>query len=58
MISTILPMMLAVKSNTLKMHDLIQNQETRRKSYLLEGYVKDVAMLLPKYEELGHFKDL
>ncbi|KAH8232370.1 hypothetical protein KR032_004875, partial [Drosophila birchii] len=58
MISTLLPMMLAIKSNALKMHDLLQDPETRRKSYFLEKYLADVAMLLPKYEELGHFKDL
>ncbi|KAH8390830.1 hypothetical protein KR200_007244 [Drosophila serrata] len=58
MISTLLPMMLALKSNALKMNDLIQDPETRKKSYLLENYLKDVELLLPKYEELGHFKDL
>jgi len=49
---------LAIKSNTFKMHDLIQNPETRQKTYFLDTYVKDVTKLLPKFEKLGYFKGL
>jgi len=40
------------------MHDLIQNPETRQKTYFLDTYVKDVTKLLPKFEKLGYFKGL
>ncbi|XP_016932852.4 uncharacterized protein [Drosophila suzukii] len=58
LISTFLPLILAIKSNTFKMHDLIQNPETRQKTYFLDTYVKDVTKLLPKFEKLGYFKGL
>ncbi|KAH8363264.1 hypothetical protein KR084_007665 [Drosophila pseudotakahashii] len=58
LISTLLPLMLGVKSNTLKMHEAIQNVEVREKSYFYDGYVKDVTKLLPKFEKLGYFNDL
>ncbi|XP_037721290.1 uncharacterized protein LOC119554447 [Drosophila subpulchrella] len=58
MISTLLPVMLAIKANTLKMHDAIQDPEARQKSYYHDAYVKDVSKLLPKFEKLGYFNDL
>ncbi|XP_017007579.2 uncharacterized protein [Drosophila takahashii] len=58
LISTLLPLMMGVKSNTLKMHEALQNAEVRAKSYFYEGYVKDVTKLLPKFEKLGYFNDL
>ncbi|KAH8343744.1 uncharacterized protein [Drosophila kikkawai] len=58
LISTFLPLILAIKSNSFKMHDLIQNPETRQKTYFLDTYVKDVTKLLPKFEKLGYFKGL
>ncbi|XP_017123793.1 uncharacterized protein LOC108143777 [Drosophila elegans] len=58
LISTFLPLILAIKSNTFKMHDLILNPETRQKTYFLDTYVKDVTKMLPKFEKLGYFKGL
>ncbi|XP_016980505.1 uncharacterized protein LOC108045632 [Drosophila rhopaloa] len=58
MISTLLPMMLAVKSNNLKIHEALQDPEARKKSYYFDNYVTDVSKLLPKFEKLGYFKDL
>ncbi|KAH8298273.1 hypothetical protein KR018_012357 [Drosophila ironensis] len=55
---TFLPFMLAVKSNAIKMADGVENAESRRKCYYLDGYRRDVAKLLPLYEKLGYFKDL
>ncbi|KAH8384025.1 hypothetical protein KR009_011747 [Drosophila setifemur] len=58
MISSILPMMLCLKSNTYKMNELIQDEEIRRKSYLEADCIQDFKKLLPIYEEMGYFKDL
>ncbi|KAH8382991.1 hypothetical protein KR009_006147 [Drosophila setifemur] len=58
LISTFLPMMMAIKSNSFKMLDLIEDAEVRLKSYFLDTYVNDVKTLLPKFERLGFFKDL
>ncbi|XP_016952195.1 uncharacterized protein LOC108026015 [Drosophila biarmipes] len=58
LISTFLPLILAIKSNSCKMHDLILNPETREKTYFLDSYVKDVSKLLPEFEKLGYFKGL
>ncbi|XP_017123778.1 uncharacterized protein LOC108143759 [Drosophila elegans] len=58
LMSTFLPMMLAIKANQLKMIDIIQDPETRKKAYFLDLYVEDIKKLLPKFEETGYFKDL
>ncbi|KAH8330969.1 hypothetical protein KR067_009619 [Drosophila pandora] len=58
MISTLLPLMVAVKSNSLKIHDLLQDADIRKKSYQLDIYVNDVRRILAKYEELGYFNEL
>ncbi|XP_017017589.1 uncharacterized protein [Drosophila kikkawai] len=58
LMATFLPMMLAIKQNALKMHDIIQVPETREKSYFFDFYVEDIKHLLRKFEELGYFKDL
>jgi len=51
-------MIVAVKANTFKIHELIQDPEIRQKSYLYDPYVQDVKKLLGKYEEMGYFNDL
>ncbi|XP_052846969.1 uncharacterized protein LOC128258956 [Drosophila gunungcola] len=58
LMSTFLPMMLAINANQLKMIDIIQDHETRKKAYFLDLYVEDIKKLLPKFEETGYFKDL
>ncbi|XP_017144147.1 uncharacterized protein LOC108156909 [Drosophila miranda] len=58
LLTTFLPMILAVKSNTLKMHDIIQEPTTRQKAYLIDSYIADVRKLLPQFEIMGYFKDL
>lgn len=58
MISTFLSLILAVKSNSFKMNELIQDPETRKKAYFMDTYVRDVEKLLPKFEKLGYFKGL
>lgn len=50
--------MVAVKSNSLKIHDLLQDADIRKKSYKLDIYLNDVRRILAKYEELGYFNDL
>ncbi|XP_020811330.1 uncharacterized protein LOC110186484 [Drosophila serrata] len=58
LMATFLPMILAIKQSTAKMHDIIQDNETRKKAYFSEFYLEDLKHLLPKYEEMGFFKDL
>ncbi|XP_017104273.2 uncharacterized protein [Drosophila bipectinata] len=58
LISTFFPLILAVKTNSFQMNELIQDPETQKKAYFLDTYVKDVEKLLPKFEKLGYFKGL
>ncbi|XP_017052372.1 uncharacterized protein LOC108095711 [Drosophila ficusphila] len=58
LISTLLPMMMGIKSNTALMHEVIQNTEARKKTYYQENYLKDVTKLLDNFEKLGYFEDL
>ncbi|KAH8232369.1 hypothetical protein KR032_004876 [Drosophila birchii] len=58
LLATFLPMILAIKQNALKMHDIIQDSESREKAYFLDCYLEDMKHLLPKFEEMGFFKDL
>ncbi|EDX16262.1 GD12944 [Drosophila simulans] len=58
LISTLLPVMIAVKSNEFMLHEVLQDSKVRQKSYFLEAYIKDVSKLLPKFEKLGYFNDL
>jgi len=58
LISTFLPMMLPIKANKVKMNDIILDPITRDKCYTFDFYVDEIKRLLPKYEELGYFKDL
>uniref|UniRef100_A0A6P4EZI7 Uncharacterized protein LOC108045681 n=1 Tax=Drosophila rhopaloa TaxID=1041015 RepID=A0A6P4EZI7_DRORH len=58
LMSTFFPMILAVKANELKMNDIIQDPEARKKAYFFDFIVKDIKKLLSKFEETGYFKDL
>lgn len=58
LLTTFSPMIVAVKANAFKIHELIQDPEIRQKSYLYDPYVQDVKKLLGKYEEMGYFNDL
>ncbi|XP_017104274.2 uncharacterized protein [Drosophila bipectinata] len=58
LMSTFLPLLLAVKANAFKMAELAQNNDNRKKSYFLEGYLDEIKKLLPKFEELGYFNDI
>ncbi|KAH8247562.1 hypothetical protein KR038_006312 [Drosophila bunnanda] len=58
LMATFLPMILSIKQNTFKMNDIIQDPETRKKAYFFDFYVEDIKHLLPKFEEMGYFKDL
>ncbi|KAH8335369.1 hypothetical protein KR074_000349 [Drosophila pseudoananassae] len=56
LMSTFLPLLLAVKENAFTMAELAQKEENRKKAYLLDGYKDEIKKLLPKFEELGYFK--
>ncbi|XP_017052832.1 uncharacterized protein LOC108095997 [Drosophila ficusphila] len=58
LISSLLPMMLSVRSNTVLLHEAVQDHEVRNNTYLQEPYVKDVTKLLANFEKLGYFEDL
>ncbi|XP_002137722.1 uncharacterized protein [Drosophila pseudoobscura] len=55
---TFLPLILGIKTNSFTMNGLLQDAETRQKTYYQDVYVKDIMKLLPKYEQIGYFKDL
>ncbi|XP_017140061.1 uncharacterized protein LOC108154314 isoform X1 [Drosophila miranda] len=56
LISTFLPLMWALREDGTDFGDLLQNNEKRRNCSFLEGYVKDVTILLPRLDQLGYFK--
>ncbi|XP_017052765.1 uncharacterized protein LOC108095939 [Drosophila ficusphila] len=58
LMSTFMPMILAVKANRIKMNDIILEPEIRKKVYFFDIYLEDIKNLLRKYEEVGYFKDL
>ncbi|XP_017007590.2 uncharacterized protein [Drosophila takahashii] len=58
LMTSFLGMMLAIKTKSLKLTDLILDPETRQKSYFLDAFLKDVKTLLPKFEKLGYFENL
>ncbi|EDW84840.1 uncharacterized protein Dwil_GK12931 [Drosophila willistoni] len=53
--TSFLPMMWAMKSNTIDFGEVAQNNEARLKCYQIEGYVKDMTIILPRFERLGYF---
>ncbi|EDW34174.1 GL21715 [Drosophila persimilis] len=55
---TFLPLILGIKTNSFTMNGLLQDAETRQKTYYQDVYVKDIMKLLPKYEQIGYFEDL
>ncbi|XP_034664622.1 uncharacterized protein LOC117898990 [Drosophila subobscura] len=55
---TFLPLIWGIKTKSFTMSDLLQDGATRQKTYHQDVYIKDVKILLPKYEQLGYFKDL
>ncbi|XP_022219854.2 uncharacterized protein LOC111072362 [Drosophila obscura] len=57
LLSTFLPLMWALREKATDFGELLQNEEIRRNSSFLEGYVKDVTILLPRWEKLGYFKN-
>jgi len=56
--TSFLAMILAIKTNCLKLTDLILDHETKQKTYFLDAYLKDVKTLLPIFEKMGYFESL
>ncbi|XP_034664621.1 uncharacterized protein LOC117898988 [Drosophila subobscura] len=57
MLSTFLPLTWAGRAMGTDFGDILQNDEKRRAASFLEGYIKDVKILLPRWEQCGYFKD-
>ncbi|XP_034131569.1 uncharacterized protein LOC117585914 [Drosophila guanche] len=57
LLSTFLPLMYAVREKGIDVVELLQNEEKRKTTSFIEGYVKDVKILLPRWEQYGYFKD-
>ncbi|XP_043654592.1 uncharacterized protein LOC122620958 [Drosophila teissieri] len=58
MMTSMLPMMAAMKANAFKLIYVLLDPETKKKTYFLDEYLRDVKKLLPKFEELGYFENL
>ncbi|XP_017007715.2 uncharacterized protein [Drosophila takahashii] len=58
LMSSILAMILAIKTNSLKMSDSVFDLEAKQNTYFLDAYLKDVKKLLPKFEKMGYFENL
>ncbi|XP_016952297.1 uncharacterized protein LOC108026109 [Drosophila biarmipes] len=58
LMTSFLTIILAIKTNSLKLTDVLLDPETKQKSYFLDAYLNDVKKLLPKFEEMGYFKNL
>lgn len=51
-------MVWAIRDKSLDCSDILENDEKRKKLYFAEGYIKDVKILLARFEKLGYFKDI
>ncbi|XP_068158051.1 uncharacterized protein [Drosophila tropicalis] len=58
LVSTMLPVTWAIRTKAFEPADLLQKDEVRRQTYLLDGYIKDLKVLLPRFEKLGYFDNL
>ncbi|XP_016980564.1 uncharacterized protein LOC108045683 [Drosophila rhopaloa] len=58
LLTSFLPMIVAIKTNSIKMTDLILDPEIKQKTYFLDDYLKEVKTLLPKFEKMGYFNNL
>ncbi|XP_023035762.1 uncharacterized protein LOC111519399 [Drosophila willistoni] len=58
MICTFLPLVWAVRSKNFEATNILQNADDRSKCYLLDGYIEDLKILLPRFESMGYFDDL
>ncbi|SPP84313.1 Hypothetical predicted protein [Drosophila guanche] len=57
LLSTFLPLTWAGRAMGTDFFYIMQNDEKRRTASFLEGYIKDVKIFLPRWEQLGYFKD-
>lgn len=45
-----------IASQAFDIPEMLENNDVRKKSYFIEGYVEEVKVLLSRFEKLGYFK--
>ncbi|XP_017018696.1 uncharacterized protein [Drosophila kikkawai] len=58
MVSTVLPVSIALRTFNFDLEEMLYNEETRRKCYQLKVLVEDVKKVLERFERSGYFEDL
>ncbi|KAH8284012.1 hypothetical protein KR054_007483 [Drosophila jambulina] len=58
LVSTFLPMQWALRDKSVVFSDILENEQKRKKLYFAQGYIKDVKILMARFEKLGYFKDI
>ncbi|XP_017018485.1 uncharacterized protein [Drosophila kikkawai] len=58
LVSTFLPMQWALRDKSVVFIDILENEQKRKNLYFSQGYIKDVKILLARFEKLGYFKDI
>lgn len=55
-LATFLPMTYAISSQAFDIPEMLENNDARKKSYFIEGYVEEVKVILSRFEKLGYLK--
>ncbi|EDW84842.2 uncharacterized protein Dwil_GK12929 [Drosophila willistoni] len=58
MVSTLLPMIWAMKVQSIDISEVVQKNESRQKCYEIPGLVEDMSIILARFERLGYFENL
>lgn len=46
----------AISSQAFDIPEMLENNDARKKSYFIEGYVEEVKVMLSRFEKLGYLK--
>lgn len=45
----------SMQSQAFDISEILENNEVRKKTYFIEGYVEEVKVLLSRFQKLGYF---
>ncbi|XP_068158052.1 uncharacterized protein [Drosophila tropicalis] len=58
MVSTLLPMIWAMKVQGIDLSEVVEKNESRQKCFEIPGLVDDMTIILARFEKLGYFENL
>ncbi|ALC47124.1 CG13659, partial [Drosophila busckii] len=57
LLTTFLPMLCGVRTNTVDPADILQNEDIRQSLYFTDEFINYAKVLLPRYEKLGYLNE-